>query len=86
MYGLIVFFLTVALTGCAAKPSDPCMAEYRECVKGFVVEKLYCRSGGDTEDVCQKSYEIGRKECGRTYAKCAERTTPPDEGAQGGAG
>ena len=49
--------LAFALSGCAAKPAspkDPCMPEYRECVKQFVDEKLLCLGTGETATRCEE--------------------------------
>ena len=75
---IILVFLVFALGGCSAKPAspkDPCLPEFKECVKQFVTEKLYCVTSGETETRCQELYELGLKECRATHVECAASQT-----------
>ena len=77
---IALFCLAFVLSGCTAKPAsppDPCMPEYRECVKQFVDEKLLCLGAREGEARCEELFKIGLKECQATYEKCGASLTSP---------
>ena len=47
------------------------MPEYKECIKQYTTEKIYCLTSGEGEARCKELFEVGLKDCKAVHDRCA---------------